>query len=164
MNIEAHWPAIQQHFDRSFRSSFHVSLATVGAENTPTVTPIGSLFLYEDQPSGFYFEKFPFRIRQHMKFNQRVCVLAVNSSWWLWAGSLIRGKFGKYPAIRLYGEFGGLRPATDHELGRLRGRMRLARGTKGRQYLWGDVHTVRDIHFYAAEMVNLGKMTKDLPG
>ena len=45
MDIKTNWEKIRLHFNKSFRSNFHVSIASVDSENNPTVTPIGSLFL-----------------------------------------------------------------------------------------------------------------------
>ena len=57
MNLIPDWKIIRMHFNKSFKSSFYVSIASVDINNNPTVTPIGSLFLNDNQ-TGFYFEKF----------------------------------------------------------------------------------------------------------
>ena len=61
MDIHSDWNIIRNHFNKSFRTNFHVSIATVDSENNPTVTPIGSLFLNDNQ-TGFYFEKYPSKL------------------------------------------------------------------------------------------------------
>ena len=48
--------------------------------------------------------------------NNRVCVLAVNSSRWFWLRSLVSGNFGTRPAVRLHGVARELRPATEREM------------------------------------------------
>ena len=58
MDIKTNWTSIRKHFNKSFRSNFYISIASVDADNNPTVTPIGSLFL-NDNLCGFYFEKYP---------------------------------------------------------------------------------------------------------
>ena len=161
MDIKTEWKKIKLHFNKSFRSNFHVSIASVDAAQNPTVTPIGSLFLNKDQ-TGFYFEKYPSKLPVHAKSNQKICVLAVNSNVWLWIRSLFTGKFNSYPAIKLYGELGEKRNATEIENNKLKKRMRFTNGMKGTKYLWGDMEFVRDITFTKAEKINLGKMTKDL--
>lgn len=161
MDIKTNWEKIRLHFNKSFRSNFHVSIASVDSENNPTVTPIGSLFLRKNQ-TGFYFEKFPSKLPTHAKTNRRVCVLAVNSNNWFWIKSLFRGKFNNYPAIKLYGELGQRREATEIEISRLNKRMKTTKGMKGNRYLWGNMKFVRDITFTKAEKINLGEMTKDL--
>ena len=161
MDIKTNWNKIRLHFSKSFRSNFHVSIASVDSENNPTVTPIGSLFLNKNL-TGFYFEKYPSKLPVYAKINRKICVLAVNSSMWFWIKSLIRGKFKNYPAIKLYGELGQKREATKIEITRLNKRMVTTGGMKGNTYLWGDMKLVREITFTKAEKINLGEMTKDL--
>ena len=152
------WNQIYEHFNRAFRSNFHVSVASVTQDGTPTVTSIGSLFLNRDQ-TGFYFEKFPSKLRESAHGNSHICVLGVNSSTILWVKSLISMKFERYPAFRLFGELGSLRMATEREQSRLIRRMKITRWTKGHHYLWGDMNMVREIAFTSVECINLGKMT-----
>ena len=161
MDLHANWNKIRQHFNRSFRSNFHVSIASVDANNNPTVTPIGSLFLNDNQ-AGFYFEKFPSKLPEHVKVNKNICVLGVNSGTFFWIKSLFAGKFSKYPAVKLYGELGERRKATDKEINRLNRRMKATKGLKGNTYLWGNMDLVREIQFIKAEKINLGKMTEEL--
>ncbi|WP_424000691.1 hypothetical protein [Maribacter sp. IgM3_T14_3] len=161
MNITKDWKKIRTHFNKSFSSNFHISIASVDAENNPTVTPIGSLFLNDNQ-SGFYFEKFPKKLPVHAKMNKNVCLLGVNSIRFFWLRALFKEKFSDYPAIKLYGELGERRLATDQETKRLDRRMRMTKGLKGNTYLWGKMEYVRDINFIKAEKINLGKMTASL--
>lgn len=156
MNLVADWKSIRAHFNNSFKSSFHVSIASVDANNNPTVTPIGSLFL-NNNPTGFYFEKFTSKLQKSAHKN--ICVLAVNSNRLFWVKSLFKGKFTSSPAIKLYGELGEKRKATKQEIERLNRRMRATRGLKGNTYLWKNMDCVREIKFTSAETINLGKMT-----
>ena len=87
MDIAAHWKEIRKHFNLSFQSNFYVSIASVDIENNPTVTPIGSLFLNNNQ-TGFYFEKYPTKLPQQANENKMICALAVNSNTWFWLKSL----------------------------------------------------------------------------
>lgn len=159
MKLNEHWKAIRLHFNKSFRKNLHVAVASVGNDNMPTVTPIGSLFLNSNQ-TGFYFEKYASRLPRHAQTNRNICVLAVNSSKWFWVKALFKGKFKAPPAIKLYGELGEKRKATDIELSRLKRRMNLARRSRGYKYLWGDMTTVREITFTKAEVSNLANMTR----
>jgi len=161
MNIEAQWEEIRNHFKRSFSTNFHVSIASIDSQNEPIVTPIGSLFLNDDQ-TGFYFEKYPSKLLKYAGINKKVCVLAVNSGKVFWAKSLLTGKFKRYPAIKLYGELGVRREATSKEKQRLDRRMSATRALKGNKYLWGDMPFVREIIFTKAEKINLGEMTSHL--
>ena len=161
MNIKTDWTAIRWHFNKSFNSNLHVSIASVDSENNPTVTPIGSLFLNDNQ-TGFYFEKFPSKLPEHAKTNPKVCLLGVNSGRLFWIKALFREKFSDYPAIKLYGELGERRKATEKEISRLNRRMKTTKGLKGNKYLWGKMESVRVIIFTKAEKINLGKMTNEL--
>ena len=161
MNISTDWQKIRQHFNRSFSTNLHTSVASVDAEGNPTVTPIGSLFLNHD-PSGIYFEKFPTKLPLHAKGNKKICILSVNSSNWFWIKALLKSKFTQPPAIKLYGELGSRRKATEKETAKLNKRMRLTKGLKGNTYLWGKMEFVREVTFSKVEIINLGKMTKHL--
>ena len=134
MNINKDWNKIRLHFNKSFRSSLHVSIASVDANNNPTVTPIGSLFLNDNQ-TGFYFEKYPSKLPKIFKKNKNICVLGVNSYRLFWLMSLFKGRFKTSPAIKLYGELGEKRKATKKEIIRLDRRMRMTKGLKGNTYL-----------------------------
>ena len=161
MNIKTEWSKIRTHFNISFRSNFYVSIASVDSENNPTVTPIGSLFLNDNQ-TGFYFEKYPSKLPVHSKTNRNICVLGVNSGTLFWLKSLFRGKFENYPAIKLYGELGERRKATEKETNRLNKRMKTTNRLKGNKYLWGEMKYIREVFFTKAEKINLGKMTSEL--
>lgn len=158
MDLGKEWKALRIHFNKSFKSNFHVSIASVDTNNNPTVTPIGSLFLNHNQ-SGFYFEKYPAKLPEAAKNNLNICVLAVNSSKWFWLKSLFSGSFKSPPAIKLYGQLGQRREAKQQELSRLKRRMKITSGLKGNTYLWGNMKFIREIEFSRAEKINLGGMT-----
>ena len=161
MDIQTNWIEIRKHFNKCFRANFHVSLASVDKEGNPTVTPIGSLFLNSNQ-TGFYFEKFPTKLPENSKDHKNICILGVNSSIFFWLTSLFNEKFNSQPAIKLYGQLGDKRKATDIEIKRLNARMRTTKWLKGNHYLWGKMEYVREITFIKAEKINLGKMTENL--
>ncbi len=161
MDIKLNWDKIRKHFNKSFSSNFHVSISSIGADDTPTVTPIGSLFLNNEQ-TGYYFEKYPTKLPTYAKINKKICVLAVNINTWFWIMSLFKGRFNKYPAIKLYGMLGDRREATEIEISRLNKRMKATKLLRGSKYLWGDMKLVREIKFTNAEGINLGKMTMEL--
>ncbi len=161
MDIKSNWKKRRIHFNKSFSSNFHVSVASINSENSPTVTPIGSLFLSNDQ-TGLYFEKYPSNLPKYAKINRKICVLAVNSHTWFWIKSLFKGGFNSYPGIKLYGELGQKREATEIEISRLNRRMKATRAMRGNKYLWGDMKYVREVTFTKAEKIHLGEMTRDL--
>lgn len=161
MNIISDWDKIREHFNKSFRSNFYVSVASVDSENNPTVTPIGSMFLNDNQ-TGFYFEKFPSKLSEHAKENPNVCLLGVNSGTLFWLKALFKGKFSSYPAIKLYGKLGVKRKATEKEIKRLNRRMKTTNGLKGNTYMWKKMEYIREIKFTKVEKIYLGKMTNQL--
>jgi len=161
MEVIENWDKIRTHFSKSFATCLHVSIASVNTENNPTSTPVGSLFLNKDQ-SGFYFEKYVTKLPTNAHFNKKICVLGVNSGKLFWIKSLFTLKFSKPPAIKLYGELGDQKPATDTQVSALKKRMKATSRLKGHKYLWGDVQFVREINFTKVEKINLGKMTTHL--
>jgi len=158
MDIKTDWSIIRKHFNKSFSQYLFIPIASVDPDNNPTITPIGSLFLNDNQ-TGFYFEKYPTKLPTNAKTNQNICALAVNNSKWFWLKSLYKGKFKTNPAIKLYGQLGERRKATDNEISRLNRRMKITNGLKGNTYLWKKMEYVRDITFTKVASINLGKMT-----
>ena len=160
IKLEENWQRIRTHFSKSFGANMHVSIASVNEDNQPTVTPIGSLFLNNNQ-TGFYFEKFATKLNANSKVNTKICALAVNSNKWFWLKSLLKMKFKEYPAIKLYGELGIKREATEKEYRAFQRRIRQTKRLKGSKYLWQDMSVVREIQFTKGEKINLGIMTKE---
>lgn len=117
MITSTQWKQIQKIFEKAFRSSLHYSIATINEDGTPHVTPIGSLILL-DGNKGVYFEYFTRKMPSNFKVNQNVCVLAVNSGKWFWLKSLLRGRFGEPPAVRIKGTVGIKRKVSDEEKAR----------------------------------------------
>jgi hypothetical protein len=136
-------------------------VASIVAKGNPTVTPIGSLFLNDDI-TGFYFEKYPEKLPRYAGVNKKICVLGVNSNSLFWLKALFKKRFSSYPGLKLYGELGTKREATDKEIKRLNRRMKATRGLKGNSYLWGKMIYVREVKFTRVEKINVGTMTKDL--
>ena len=161
MELIENWTSIRRHFSQSFGSSLHVSIASVSEDNTPTVTPVGTVFLNKDQ-TGFYFEKFVSTLPKHAAKNNSICILAVNSSKLFWLKSLFKGRFNSYPAYRLWGTLGNRREATASEIRALKKRLKTTRRLKGHTYLWGDMKEVREINFHKGQKIHIGKMTQAL--
>ncbi len=159
MHLINDWTEIREHFNKSVRSSLHVSIGSVSKDGNTTVTPIGSLFLNKGQ-KGFYFERYTASLPMNSVHNNQICVLGVHSSKWFWIRSLLKSKFTKPPAIKLYGVLGERREATAIELSRLKRRTKLFKiSKKGYDYLWGDMKQVREITFTKIEMMKLSNMT-----
>jgi hypothetical protein len=155
MELIANWKDIVSLFNRSFKSSFHFSIATVTENGDPHVTPIGSLLL--GKPGhGFYFEKkFAKQMPLNFEKNNKICVLAVNTSRWFWLKSLIVGRFASPPAIRLHGVAGTLREATEEEIARWQKRVKRVGFSKGHAIMWRNMKMVRDLEFTGIEPVHM---------
>jgi len=153
------WKEIRGIFKRSFTSSFHYALATVNADGTPHVTPIGSLLLDREEARGVYFEIFTSRTRKNVEANPNICVLAVNSAMGFWLKSLMKGKFVEPPGARLYGKAGPRRLATPEEIAHWHRRTGFLRRLKGYDMLWGNLTYVREVAFTRYEPVLMGRMS-----
>ena len=161
MDIEHDWPVIQDMFRRAFGSSLHTAVATVDADGSPRLAPIGSLMLTEPG-RGIYFDRFTTDTAANLDRDPRIAVLAVDSGKWFWLWGLVRGRFPALPAIRLEGKAGPRRPATEEERRRWQRRVRRVRRTRGHRLLWGSLTHVRDLTFESAEAIELGRMTAGL--
>ena len=65
MITQEKWAIIRRVVDEANASCSHVSVATVNADGSPHVTPIGSLALRDD-PSGYFFGEFCSRTRENL--------------------------------------------------------------------------------------------------
>ena len=157
------WTTAREMFRRAFRSSFHYSIATVGEDGAPHVTPIGSVLL-TDPGKGIFFEIFTSQLGRNLDNDARVCVMAVDSGKRFWLTSLARGRFAGSPALRLIGTAGPRRAATLEEQQLWLRRVRSSRRLKGHRLLWGDITYVRDLTFDAALPVRIGTMTRGVGG
>jgi uncharacterized protein len=155
------WSKIRAIFDQGFKTCLHFSLATVNADGSPNVAPIGALILREN-PSGFYFDEYTTRTRINLNHNPKVCILAVNADMAFWRKSLIDGKFALAPAVRLLGVAGELREARNDEIEVWQKRIAYARGLKGYELMWSHMHQVRDLNFDSFEPVDAREMTAGL--
>jgi len=159
MSIDSdQWTELKRLAGRTFSTSLHFAIATVNADGTPHVTPIGSLML-TTPGEGFFFEVFADRLCANLDRGSPVSVLGVISSAPLWLRALISGRFGAPPAFRLTGTAGGRRASTPAERERWRRKVRFVRWLKGHDLLWGNLNTARDLHFHAFIPVRLGGMT-----
>ena len=161
MNIEQYWPEIKRVVTRGQAAMLHCAIASVSPDGTPSITPVGTVFLRDDQ-TGFYFDQYTNLLSQNLATNPSVCVMAVNSSRLFWLRSLLIGRFVSPPGVRLYGTVGALRPATPEELQQVQRRVRPTRWLKGNRLLWSDFSQVRDIHFSAFRPVAYPSMMERL--
>ena len=82
--------------------------ATVVEEHGMRMFPIGSLRVKPDG-SATYFELFARPVSE----GAQIGFLAVDAGIWFWLSSLIKGKFSRPPALRLYGTIGTRRTCTE---------------------------------------------------
>lgn len=136
------WKAIKQVFAKAQKSNMHVNVASVSKDGMPNITPIGTVFLNKDG-TGFLFDSYTEKLAENLKYNNNVCLSAVNSGKTFWLSSLIKGKFSDYPGVRLYAKLGELRVATDEEKLRVNARIRSLKWTRGSQLIWADFTYVR---------------------
>ena len=156
-----HWETIRKLFQSAFNTAGHFSLATANPDGSPHITPIGSMVLRADK-TGFYCEGFTRNIPLNLRFNQRVCVMAVNAGKIFWLKSIFRGRFDTPPGVRLFGRVGEKRQGTEQELAQWQKRVQPLRKLKGYELLWKDLKDVRDIYFDNFEPVHAGVMSQHL--
>lgn len=159
--IEDHWNEIKQTVKLAQRSMRHCSIASVSSDGVPNITPIGTVFLRDDQ-SGFYFDQYTDLLTRNIEINPKICLMAVNTGAPFWLRSLIIGRFISPPGVRLYGTAGPLRLASADELRRVQQRVRATRWLKGSRLLWSNFTHVRDIHFDSFRPVTYPSMVNGL--
>lgn len=159
MDVQDDWPEIRTFF----RGHSAYSIASVNADGSPHVSPIGSLFLRGDG-TGFFLERFTTTLPVNLDRDPRVCVMATNMSVAFWFRSLARGAFRSHPGMRLMGLAGERRLATEDEAARFQRKVKSARLLRGHKLLWREFKYARDIRFERVEPVRLGAMTRDLLG
>ena len=90
MITQQQWNIIRCVVDKANKSCSHVSIATVNADGSPHVTPIGTLALHDD-PSGYFFDELCTVSRTNLDRNPQLCILAVNAGMPFWIKSLVMG-------------------------------------------------------------------------
>jgi hypothetical protein len=154
------WSALRRVVASAFRSSLHVSIASVGAGGAPVVTPIGSFFL--DEPGrAHYLELYATGLGRRLEADPRVSVLAVDSGRLLWLRALAGGRFARRPAIRLTcTAVAGAPPATADQIARFSRRVGLVWRLPGSRLLWGGDARIRELRVERIEGVNLGRLSR----
>lgn len=161
MALQQHWPAILDIVNATKKSNRFFSIATVDKYGNPHVTPIGHVF-FRDNMSAYYFDAYSTAMPKNFQHNKRICLMAVNSGLLFWLNALWRGQFSAPPGVRLIGDVGEARQASDSELQEYRQSIRMFQNLKGSKLLWQDLQTVRDIHFSDFSPVNYPLMCDGL--
>ncbi|WP_094708570.1 pyridoxamine 5'-phosphate oxidase family protein [Hahella sp. CCB-MM4] len=146
MKIKNHWMKVKAVLERGQASSIYCSIASINPDGTPTITPIGTVFLREDN-TGYYFDHYTSALARNLDHNPNVCVMSVDSGFWFWFRSFLKGRFLAPPGVRLYGKASPLRPATEEEIAKIEKRVRPTKWLKGSRLLWTNFTHVRDITF-----------------
>lgn len=155
------WKNIQRVFDAAQKASLHSSIATVDQIGQPTITPIGTIFLNDNQ-TAYFFDAFTEQLTENLTHNPKACIQAINSSKWFWLTSLIQGVFKDYPGVRLYVEIGDLRPASEQEKYAIDKRTKALQWTKGSKLIWSEFTHVRDIKIHDFRWIKYPKMMEHL--
>ncbi|MFO0567052.1 MAG: pyridoxamine 5'-phosphate oxidase family protein [Polyangiaceae bacterium] len=157
------WLELKRLFARTFSSSLHFAVASVGADGEPCLTPVGAVFLGEPG-HAFYLELYATGLGRRLALDPRVAILAVDSGRLLWFRSLLSGRFARVPAVRLRGLAAREpRAPTSAELARIARRLGAARFLPGGRVLWPNLDAaarlrVRDLEIHRIEPVHLGRM------
>lgn len=161
MNVDEYWSEIAAVVKEGQASTLHCSIASVSPEGVPNITPVGTVFLRENQ-TGFYFDTYTSALAKNIETNPNVCLMAVNASKTFWLKSFLVGRFVSPPGVRLYGTVGALRPATTEEIAQIERRIRPTRWLKGSRLLWSDFTHVRDIQFTSFRPITYPAMMEGL--
>ena len=146
MNLKENWQKVKKVLENGQASTVYCSIATVNPDGTPHITPVGTVFLGDDQ-TGYFFDHYAETLGENIDTNPNVCIMAVNGGKIYWFRSLFKGKFVSPPGVRLYGKVGPIRPATAEEIEKIERRVKPAKLLKGARMLWTDFTHVRDIEF-----------------
>lgn len=161
MILEKDWKNIQRIFKLAQKASIHASIATVDQYGQPNITPIGTVFLNDNQ-TAYFFDTFTERLGENLSQNSKACIQAVNSGKLFWLSSLIQGNFSDYPGVRLYVEIGDLRPSTEQEKLAVKQRVKPLQWTKGSQLIWSEFTHVRDIKINDFRWIKYPRMMENL--
>ncbi len=153
--ILVNWSQVRSHFRKCQAQNLQQAIATVDELGLPQITPIGTVFLNDDQ-TGFYFEMYTTTLPDCAETTKRIAILGVNTSKWYWFKALFKGVFYGPPAVKLYGQLGQRRRATEVEMRRLERRLSSAKRMKGYDLLWKNMAFIREFSIDAYKMIEFG--------
>jgi hypothetical protein len=157
------WRTAKAVVRRARSSSLHCAIASIEADGSPHVTPIGSVML-GDPGQAVYLDVFNVALGRNLDRDPRCAVLAVDSSKLTWARALLTGQFDAPPGVRLIGTVGPARTATSEERERFGRAVRSALHTRGGRRMWGNQERLRarDLTITGVVPVRIPAMTRDL--
>lgn len=157
------WKTVRRAVHRGQSASLHCAIASTNPDGRAYVSPIGSVRLGEPG-CGTYLDVFNAQLGANLEHDPRITVMAVDSGLGTWARALIGGRFATPPGVRLVGEAGPARPATDAERRAFERALRPALLTRGGKAMWGrlDDALARDLSFTGVVPVRIGSTTAGL--
>ncbi|MCJ8320493.1 MAG: hypothetical protein MJK12_12720, partial [Colwellia sp.] len=138
---------------------FYCSLSVISKEGHPHISPIGSVYLTNEE-SGYFIEMFTKSFGDQV--DNKACIMAVNTSPVFWLKSLFSGKFATPPATRLLVTIKERRKISEEETAHFRKRVKLFRRLNGYKHMWSSARYVRPFTVDKVIPVSIGKMTKHL--
>ena len=157
------WATAKAVVHRARASSLHCAVASINADGSPHVTPIGSVMLGAPG-EAIYFDVFNVTLGRNLDHDPRCAILAVDSRKATWVRALLAARFDVPPGVRLIGTVGPARPVTEAEIERFRRAARAALRTKGGRQLWGhpERFQARDVTVTGVIPVRIPAMTQHL--
>ena len=159
LELTKDWPLVKRVFQRAQNTGLCHNFATVNADGTPNITPIGSLVLDSDQPSGYYFDVFNRSLGENLDRNPSLAILAVDSRKLYWLASFIKRKFSTPPALRLIGSASHKQLATEEEIHRCLKEVKSIRSFGASKQLGSRLKFIRKIQFARVDVLNIGSLT-----
>ncbi len=153
---QAEWQVLR----RTVARAGFCAVASVNADGSPHLTPIGSVWLEKEPGKAMMFQRFTRQLPENAAHEERICLLATRNDAWFWIKALIAGRFATPPGVRILARLGPPRPARPEEVARFHGRMKLFRWTRGFRLLWGELRLARDLYIEAVLPVVIGPMSK----
>ncbi|MBI3149898.1 MAG: pyridoxamine 5'-phosphate oxidase family protein [Betaproteobacteria bacterium] len=153
---ERQWQGIRQ---TVARAGF-CAVASVNADGSPHLTPIGSVWLEKQPGKAMLFQRFTRQLPENAQSDDRVCLLATRNDAWFWIKALLRGRFDAPPGVRIVARLGPPRPARPEEIARFHGRMSIFRWTRGFRLLWADLRVARDLSIESVLPVKIGPVSE----
>ncbi|MDJ1370480.1 pyridoxamine 5'-phosphate oxidase family protein [Gulosibacter molinativorax] len=155
------WSVVRRIVPRTIRSSLHCSITSLNPDGSPHVSPIGS-FLPTDNGHGIYFDAFNVQLAANLRRDPRVSILAVDSGPFMWARSLMKGRFTRPPGIRMTGTVGPPRRSTPSEVRRFHRLVGPLLRTRGGKLMWTSLPIARDVKIEYVEPIWMGSMTPEI--
>jgi uncharacterized protein len=157
------WRTAKAVVHRTRASSLHCAIASIDADGSPHVTPIGSVML-GDPGRAVYLDVFNVALGRNLDRDPHCAILAVDSRKLTWARALLSGRFDAPPGVRLVGTVGPARDATSTEVERFRRAVRAAMPTRGGRRMWGNPGRLRarDVSVTGIVPVTIPAMTRNL--